>query len=466
MLRLLGLVPGPDFSVQSAAALAGIDIGEAAELLDALVSAHLVEPREPDRFGLHDLLRDFAVERVAEQEPDVACREAARRLFEQLADGVEVAAQVAFPSTPVLLRAAQAPADPRLRDRSAALAWLDTELANLVAVACSAATAGSPDIAPRLADSLRYYFWFRRDYVNWSATALAGLAAATASGDPRGQAASALSLGMSELNVSRYREAIGYLRQAMLISRSVTWREAEASALGNLGIAHSELDEFAQAIECYRRALVLNDELGRTTGRANNLGNLGLLQARTGEFRRCRRTPRRGGRDSPWAGRAGPGPGRRHHDQPARWRRRPRGPPRRGGRPGGPILWRVRLGDRHDRPGIGQPQPRQSPVGPRPGDDRGDAGRAVDLEGGALEVLARAHLAHGDAGAALAHATRSAAIHGETGHRVAQERALAVASLATKLPEPTPAAGDHEPATQGRPHRTSETATELNVGLI
>jgi DNA-binding SARP family transcriptional activator len=63
MFRLLGLILGPDISVEAAASLAGVPVVEATALLARLVDAHLVE-RVGGRYGCHDLLRLYAGELV------------------------------------------------------------------------------------------------------------------------------------------------------------------------------------------------------------------------------------------------------------------------------------------------------------------------------------------------------------------------------------------------------------------
>jgi tetratricopeptide (TPR) repeat protein len=281
----LGLVAGPDLSVASAAALLGDEAGLAAEVLELLVAAHLVERREPDRFGLHDLVREYADE-VVERDETAPARGAARQRYgRNLAGLADAAARQAFPSSLRLLTEAEEDHTAPFQERAAALSWLDQELPSLVALATTAGPAGDPELAPRLADALRAYFWLRHDSIHWREVAQAGLTAATGTGDSRGQAVATFSLGMAELNVSRYHESIVYLRQALSLSRSMDWPAAEAATLGNLGIAYSELHDVPHAIESYRKALAVNTALGRTTGRANNLGNLGLLQLRVGQFR-------------------------------------------------------------------------------------------------------------------------------------------------------------------------------------
>ncbi|WP_449065147.1 ATP-binding protein, partial [Planomonospora algeriensis] len=60
MFRLLGLVPGQDIEPHAAAALAGVSVFEAEELLENLLDAHMLLQHEPGRYTLHDLLREHA----------------------------------------------------------------------------------------------------------------------------------------------------------------------------------------------------------------------------------------------------------------------------------------------------------------------------------------------------------------------------------------------------------------------
>src|SRR5262249_36135753 len=65
LFRLLGLVPGPDFTPAAAAALAGTDPESGARLLERLAVAHAADEHAPGRYRLHDLLRHYAAERAS-----------------------------------------------------------------------------------------------------------------------------------------------------------------------------------------------------------------------------------------------------------------------------------------------------------------------------------------------------------------------------------------------------------------
>ncbi|KAB8194130.1 hypothetical protein FH608_018300 [Nonomuraea phyllanthi] len=67
MFRLLSLLGGATIGVAAAAALAGRPEPRAADLLDHLVEAHLLEAGGHDHYHMHDLLRLFARERAREE---------------------------------------------------------------------------------------------------------------------------------------------------------------------------------------------------------------------------------------------------------------------------------------------------------------------------------------------------------------------------------------------------------------
>jgi DNA-binding SARP family transcriptional activator len=81
MFRMLALHPGPDIGIAAAAALAGCTVANAARPLRALADAHLLSEVAVGRYQLHDLLRAYAAERAAADEPLVSCTAALRRVL-------------------------------------------------------------------------------------------------------------------------------------------------------------------------------------------------------------------------------------------------------------------------------------------------------------------------------------------------------------------------------------------------
>jgi DNA-binding SARP family transcriptional activator len=70
VFRRLGLHPGPDFDVHAAAALCDRPVAEVEAALEGLLDANLVLQRDHGRYRCHDLVRQFAIEAGAAEDPE------------------------------------------------------------------------------------------------------------------------------------------------------------------------------------------------------------------------------------------------------------------------------------------------------------------------------------------------------------------------------------------------------------
>ncbi|MYW29310.1 hypothetical protein GT040_08465, partial [Streptomyces sp. SID2119] len=190
MFRLLGLMPGPDVSVNGAAALADTTSAAAAELLVTLTDAHLVRERAAGRFGLHDLVRSYARELAGAEEAHAA----RQRLFEWYLYHADAAARLLYPVEPAPGPCAGAASSAALvfSDHGEASEWLDSERENLSGAVPQAAGAGFTTLAWRLAESLHGFLSVGMYTGECLKVATAGLFAAVADGEPRAQAAAQL----------------------------------------------------------------------------------------------------------------------------------------------------------------------------------------------------------------------------------------------------------------------------------
>ncbi len=285
MFRLLGLAPGADCDVETAAALAGTDSEVAGGLLGRLAAANLVESHAPGRYRFHDLLRHYAVGRARAQDPAADRATAVRRLHAWYLGATDRAATLLYPHMlrlPADRGATRHPA--ALTARAGASGWLDAERGNLVATVRQAAAEGPGATAWLLSDALRGYFWLGMHRVEWLATAEAGLAAARADGDERAQAAARLSLGDLHLRQSQYRDAVRHYAHALLLARSAGWLDCRAAVLGNLGGVYWQSGRLPRAVAYFRRALALTRANGQLAGQAVALGNLALVHGERGEL--------------------------------------------------------------------------------------------------------------------------------------------------------------------------------------
>jgi tetratricopeptide (TPR) repeat protein len=172
----------------------------------------------------------------------------------------------------------------RLLDNTSALAWLDAERANLVAVVAYAAEHGPRQAAWLLADALRCYFVRRMYTVDGLAVAHAGLAAAQADGEGRAEAAARLSFADFHARQGRYLPAVEHCTQALTHARRTGWLDGQATALGKLGIIYWQLGRLQEAAEQYTEALTIDRTTGRRSGQAVRLNNLGTVCSQLGRL--------------------------------------------------------------------------------------------------------------------------------------------------------------------------------------
>jgi DNA-binding SARP family transcriptional activator/tetratricopeptide (TPR) repeat protein/DNA-binding XRE family transcriptional regulator len=278
MFRLLGLVPGPDFTDDAAAALAGCPVDDARRALRQLAAANLVQQPATGRYQFHDLLRHYAAD-LAHREDE--CPAAVDRLLGYYLRTADTATRLLYPRM-LRLPAAPAPETPVLSE-SAAIGWLDAERLNLVAAAVHAAGQGRPSAAWRLADMLRGYFVSRGYGADGLAVCEAALRAAEQAGDAAGRASTWDVFGLIHYNLGEFRRAMACHTEALTIARTIGDAAVEAGSLHNLGRACAHLGQPERAAEFHQRALEINQRIGDRHGEAvalNYIGSAALVLGR------------------------------------------------------------------------------------------------------------------------------------------------------------------------------------------
>ncbi|MEO3767926.1 tetratricopeptide repeat protein [Streptomyces sp. B5E4] len=276
LFRLLGLHPGPDFSIAAASALAADSVSGTRRLLDALVGVHLLEQTAPDRFELHDLLRAYATDRAhAEMATDE--REAVLgRVLTWYLLTAETARQRARPDgigLPLPTPDDEAP-PLTFRDYDAAVDWIERERLNIYAATRAAAGAELHDLAWQLPVVQWRGSTHARPTTEWTETARLGLSSSHALHDRFAQAWVLRCLGEAHVRNNRLAEGEECHRQVLALRRALGDRRGEAATLNSLGLvflARRRLDaavtHFAQALDAFR-------ELDAPRGAAVELSNL------------------------------------------------------------------------------------------------------------------------------------------------------------------------------------------------
>ncbi|MEV4756877.1 BTAD domain-containing putative transcriptional regulator [Micromonospora sp. NPDC049559] len=264
--------------------------------LDALIDASLVRVTGPDaagepRYRLHDLLRVFAAESAAAEDPAVR-REALVRV---LAGWLALAERAAAGLPPCVFRPGPGRAprwrpDPALLDLVTArpLAWFDAERAALVNAVELAAAAGLDELAWELAATMMPYLDLRGYLDEWQRAQRGALRAVRAAGNRRGEAALLRGLGQVALYQDRYDEAYELLDLSRRLARELGDPGAEAVAVAGLGTVDRVVGDPLRAIRSYRRALASFVATGNRHAEAQARNGIGMVYRSLGDLGRAR----------------------------------------------------------------------------------------------------------------------------------------------------------------------------------
>lgn len=283
LFRLLGTQPGRDIDLYALAALAGTDLREARRQVSGLARAHLVNETARDRFAMHDLLRMYAKQQADDEDkPDV--RDAAlTRLFDYYLNATSnaMAKYAPYEEYRPKLPAVTAVL-PDIDSRESAVAWLDAERANLVAVGLYAAAHGWPSHTSRLSALLYRYLNIGAHWADAELLHRTAIDTRDADGNRPGLA----NYGTVLLRTGRLQESLEHhQRAAALLRQGEGSRRDEARVLANLGVLYSSrLGRQGEAMELQQRAIAIFREIGDTYLEAITLENLGLVHQRLGNY--------------------------------------------------------------------------------------------------------------------------------------------------------------------------------------
>jgi tetratricopeptide (TPR) repeat protein len=276
VFRLLGLHPGPDVGVASAAALVGSTTTAVRRQLAALTSAHLLTETRRDRYQFHDLLRAYAAERASLDESPDDCANATHRVLAWYLHTAHAALYALYPQHPEI------PLDPltvtcqplTFTHRDQALQWFDTEHANLMAAIRLATDAGQHTIAWQLPNAMDAFLGWRYHWADRITVHQLSLAAATHVHDQLGETWALGHLNEAYLEIERFEEALPFALQQLSVTRETGDLWSEGNSLLSLGKINLHFKWFSEAAAHFQRSLTLYREVNH---RRNEAIALGLL---------------------------------------------------------------------------------------------------------------------------------------------------------------------------------------------
>ncbi|MFE3787153.1 AfsR/SARP family transcriptional regulator [Streptomyces goshikiensis] len=285
--RLLGLHPGAEIDVHSAAALLGCGVREAEDVLEHLLDAHLVGQHEIGRYAFHDLVRSFAQSPREEGDDSGDDTAATGRLLDHFFAVTEEACRFLYPGRDAVDVPFARPAGglPPIGSAGEAEAYFDREYVTLLAAVARAQERGFFAHAVHLARNLVFHLNARSYLSEYAQAADLAVAAARRIGDPAQLRLSLSNQAVSRAKLGRFREGIAAASEALDIAVSLGDRHGEAYCRDLLGMLHSCLGHLAAGRSHLERAVELYREAGSNRQETYALCNLSSVYTWLGRHR-------------------------------------------------------------------------------------------------------------------------------------------------------------------------------------
>ncbi len=285
MFRLLGVHPGPDISVASAAGIAAVPVPQARDDLAELVRASLAQEQAPGRLSVHDLLRAYAADLSDEDER----RGGLRRVLDYYLHTAHAAVGLVYPAArPIAVTppAAGAAAE-QFEAQTEALAWLHAEHQALQAATAAAAHGGFDAHAWQLPAVLSEHLARQGHYLEWARLQQTALAAAIRMDDVAGQASALRGLGDALIQLGSWQDVRGHVADASKLYRKLGDRAGQAGCHYSMARLSGAQGDHRQALYHARLALRMYRTAGDRAGLANALNGVGWEYALLGNSQRA-----------------------------------------------------------------------------------------------------------------------------------------------------------------------------------
>jgi DNA-binding SARP family transcriptional activator/tetratricopeptide (TPR) repeat protein len=289
MFRLLGLHPGPDIGLASAASLAALPVPQARRRLAQLVNASLLS-EVGGRYVMHDLVRAYAAELAssAGQCREALGGEAVGRLLDHYAHSACAAAHALRSVRDAVLDGPPRPgvAPERPADAEHALAWFGAEHRALLAAIGLAGANGFDTHVWQLAWALDDYLDGAGSWEDWAATGAAAVAAGERLGDPAVRSRAHRLLSRAYAALGRLEEAAAQLRHSLALAHEgdLLGRARNHMALAYILVRQ---DDHVGAAAESSRAAELARAAGHHAGEAAALNTTGWYLIEQGAYERA-----------------------------------------------------------------------------------------------------------------------------------------------------------------------------------
>jgi tetratricopeptide (TPR) repeat protein len=279
VFRLLGLSVCQSLDIPAVARLTELEEEEVRPVMTDLATAHLVTVLSEARYGMLDLIAEFAGATTAHLDSEEERTAAVDRLYDHYRDAARSAAHALWP-----LEVPPGPDRYAFEDPTAARAWLDAHRDDLAAVIRLGGAATRPAHVIDLANSLSRYLDHGGQLDLAAVLQREAADAALRLGDEPAAGRALSRLGAVLVRWGQFERAESVLLEAYDLCVRLGDAEGQATAMGNLGRVASRRGAYADGVAYQTRALRLFQNLGDRLAQARTLTNLGIVHKQRGAF--------------------------------------------------------------------------------------------------------------------------------------------------------------------------------------
>jgi tetratricopeptide (TPR) repeat protein len=260
--RLLSLHTGPDFTAGAAAALLDTDTSTAGRLITGLAEQDLLAHASPGRWHFPGLTGQHARDMATTHDTPDDRAAATARVIDYYLRGSAAADLLVAPGRLRIAAAFALPIihPPAYNSPAAALAWHDTELANLLQAQQSALAFKLYSLGWQFIDTAWGWCRHRANYPAWEDLAQTAIESAHACGDARAEVLATIRLASCHLAQGNTTAATPLTARAIQTARTNGDRAGEGSACEHAAMGALAASDYPSAIkhctrglDCWRR---------------------------------------------------------------------------------------------------------------------------------------------------------------------------------------------------------------------
>jgi len=284
----LGLHPGTSVDAWSAAALAEVPLEDAARLLDELHAEGLVTETGHRRYGMHDLIRRYAIGRATAAMSDTEREQAIGRLLDYYQQTAAMADAWLPHHAAVFVRESVEPEPPfevpEFSSSDQALGWARAERASMLACLDQAGRAEQHARVVALTAGLASLLRLDGPWIYAIERHADAVRAARMLGDLRSEARALSSLGDVRVATGDYAAGVQDLEVSLDICRDLGDQLSQVNTLNSLGAVQRYLKDYPAAVKHLEASLSICRYLGDRISQAIALGRLGGVRRCAGDY--------------------------------------------------------------------------------------------------------------------------------------------------------------------------------------